>query len=80
VGVTLRWVFRTCSMAACRCLFEEWPFQVAFVADGYVANHLARAGEDLVRVGKQRAAMEAQGYVAVGGDVAKAVLQRLAGE
>jgi hypothetical protein len=46
---------------------------------GYVANHLARAGEDLVRIGK-RAAIEAQGYVAAGGDVAKAVLQRLAGE
>ena len=60
---------------------EERPVEVAFIADGYVANHLAAAGEDPVGIGKQGAAIEAEIYVgAVRGDVAKSILQRFAGK
>ena len=46
-----------------------------------MANHFSIAGEDAIRIGKQRSAIEAEVHVAgVGGDVAKAVLQRFAGE
>lgn len=60
---------------------EERPFQVAFLADGHMANHLAAADENSTRIRKQRAAIEAEVYVAaVGGDMAESVLHRFAGK
>jgi hypothetical protein len=55
---------------------EEWPLQVALIADGYVPDHLAIAGEDSVGVRKLGTAIEAEIHVVgIGCDVAKPILE-----
>lgn len=60
---------------------EKLTSQIVFALDGNVAHEFTGSGEDLVRVGQQRTAIETQvDVVPVGHNVAEAILQRFSGE
>lgn len=60
---------------------DKLPLQLTLAAYRDVPNRLALADQDSFRVRQQRTTVKAEVHVsAVGHDVAKAVLQRFAGE
>lgn len=68
-------------MADLKVTTDKWPLQFTVITDRDVSNRLAFAGKDLVGIRQQRTAVKAEVHVSpVSYDVAKAVLQRFAGE